>query len=175
MEKENNNINWIAIIVAIIVGVVILGAIYFVKSPNNMPTRDNPKSTNLLNSIPVQPSLQSLQTQCEAIAKEDFDGWVILMKENDQKKGLSGNYDYASHYNKSMAKCIFSLHGSSFNTNLGSITDTFILKDEKDQVIGKLGYGTYTNSKIIILCVVNGQPCSSIEEYTRLTTPYLNN
>jgi len=172
MENENNNINWTAIIVAIIVGAVILSGIYFVKSQNNILPSANPKPTNSLNLPVVQLSPQSL---CEGRAKSNFDSWVILMKENDQKKGLSGNYDYASHYNKSMAKCIFSLHSSSFDTNLSNITDTFILKDENDKVIGKLGYGTNIGSKIIILCVVNGQPCSSVEEYTRLTTPYLNN
>lgn len=116
-----------------------------------------------------------LQKQCEIITKSSFESFIALVKENDQKKGWSSNYDYVSHYNNSMSECFSSVHVSTFINNLGSTTDTFILQDEDNKVIAKLGYSTFMNSKTIVLCVVNGQPCSSIEEYTKLTTPYLNN
>jgi len=187
MENENKNINWTAIIVALIIGVVILGAIYFVKSQNSIPIQDNPKPTNPSGPVsdpvpvPVPPSPQALQAQCEVKAQKVFDIFIVKQRLLDQTLLGSDSiihFTHTDHYNNSMGKCIMAIYESVFSRKFNSQGDTyslFNLDNETNSLIGQLGYNSIGSTHTIIRCTINSQPCSSIEEYTRLTTPYLNN
>jgi len=166
--KKETNYTPIVLTITLIIVVAIIGGYYINKSSNNNSNG---------------PPVQSVQEQCEAKVKEKYDSVVAEFTPT-----LKGEYgakinvaDYYSHYNKSINECVFSVHMSlSPNNNPNSQLDVYFLfsidKNNNKEQIGLLWYGTDIGSApIIVQCVVNSLPCTSIDEYTRLTTPYLNN
>ena len=159
METENKNMYWAVIVIAVIIGLIILSFIYFSKDLNNGQL------------------FQSQQDQCATKAKEKYDSVVAEFTQKNETKygiGTTDTYDYSSHYNKSMGACIMFLH-EVIAQNITQMDIYLVLNIDDKLEIGTLYYDTIGATKNIRQCVVNSLPCNSLEEYTKLTTPYLNN
>lgn len=185
-EKKSKAVLYIVIvIIALIVIFAIAGSS---NQSNNNQAQGNQtavetpaQSPQVAPQAPVKVPTQSLQSQCEAKAKKLFDYYVSVMQPRTQTQFGSdsiGNFSYSSHYNKSMGACIQSIHEDGFSNQYNIYYDYYWLFNADDAVnsfIGTLSYGTKGTTKTVTQCMVNSSPCTSIDQYTSMTAPYLNN
>ena len=186
MEKENRNINWIAIIITIIIGVVVLAGIYSFYNQNNNQSQNTQTSVEpSAQSSATQPKTltQTPQSQCDASAKNYFDDYKSKQDNTDTRQ-LS-NISYQNHYNQNNGSC-YVLTNTSWNMKmpsefnysmiLYSLTD-ISKKDPTGQYewMGQYSENIAPGEVIngIRDCNVGGNNCSSLKEFLILVNPYL--
>jgi len=188
MEKENKNINWTAIIITIIIGVVVLAGIYsFYNQNNNQPQNTNTSAEPSVQSSATQPKTQTLtqtpQSQCDTAAKNYFNDYKS--KQNDTATRQLSNISYQNHYNQNNGSC-YVLTNTNWNMKMPSefnysmISDSLIDIFKKDPTgqydwIGQYSENIAPGEVIngIRDCNVGGNNCSSLKDFLTLANPYL--
>lgn len=192
-NKEKKPFFSVAVIIAVIFVVFVVMVMLGSLSNTNNQQQSNqtavetpaqtfqPETQTPPQQAPVQTPTQSLQSQCEAMAKKVLDSYTPNRQSAFQTQFGSDalvQFTHSDHYNKSMGKCIMSLHEQVFSSKYNLQVDYYYLyklDNTASAVIGELWYSTTGTRQTISQCEVNTLPCSSTDAYASMTAPYLNN
>lgn len=168
MEKENKNINWTAIIIAIVIGVVVLAAIYAAQNNNNQTQTNQTPATTSTQPVTVRPTQTptnngvNLSVDCATRAKALFNDKTSILQ-GSVIQGSVSKPQYKSHYNASLEKCFALIWYSTYSSGIGSEEDLYDVYDNNQ--IGWLTLGGANGG--VLLCKTESTFNCTLSDYSK--------